>query len=174
MNEVLAAIQRERQAERESFLGPHSASVIPQLVQNYAPRGMEILALASGSPLKVDERGMVHFDEPVSALVREKAEVHASRNPKKVVGVTLRPNGVNGNFFTPIFTEKDSDLYAVFKRYMPQLVQHTDWRTHPLPGTGLHRSLTESEQSMWDKWIRIEMGRNPESDKERWSREQAL
>ncbi|MBY0539068.1 hypothetical protein K2P56_01350 [Patescibacteria group bacterium] len=174
MNEVLAAIQRERQAERESFLGPYSASVIPQLVQNYAPQGMEILALGSANPLKVDERGMVHFEEPALALVREKADIHASRNPKKVVGVTLRPNGVNGNFFTPIFTERDSNAYAQFRSYMRELVQDPNWRDRPLPGKGFSAPLSESEQNMWNKWVHIEIGRDPAGDKERWSREQGL
>lgn len=174
MNEVLAAVQRERTKERESFLGPHSASVIPQLVQNYAPQGMEILALGSQTPFKVDERGMVHFSMPVMALVREKAQIHASVHPKKVIGVSVRPDGVNGNFFTPIFTEKHSDLYASFRRYMQELILDPNWRERPLPGKGLQVSLSESEENMWHKWMRIELGRNPESDKQHWSREQAL
>lgn len=148
--------------------------MIPQLVQNYAPAGMEILALGSRTSLKVDERGMVHFEEPALALVREKTDLHASRNPKKVVEVTLRSNGVNGNFFTPIFTERDSDAYTKFRMYMRELVQDPNWRERPLPGKGFTVHLSESEQSMWDRWIRIEIGRNPAGDKERWSREQGL
>lgn len=170
MNEVLAVVQEERRKEREPKLGPHSLSVISVLVQNYAPEGMDILAIGSSKPYTIGANGMVHFPAPVGALVSEKA----FRDRKHVMLITLPENGINGNSFTPLVTEQDSDLYAHFKRYMPELVQHTDWRSHRLPGNGLNRSLTEIEQNMWDKWIRIEMGRNPESDKERWSREQAL
>lgn len=172
MNEVLAAIQKARTVERESFLGPHSLSVIPQLVKNYAPKGMEILALASASPYRVDERGMVHFSEPVTALVREVGDTLSTREQRKVVGVTLHPLGVNGNFFIPLVTERDSDLYTNFRRYMRELVADPHWRDRPLPGRGLSKSLTESEEIMWDKWVRIEKDRNPERDTQ-W-REQAL
>ena len=172
MNETLERVEKERRAERESFLGPHSLSVIPTLLQHYAPQGMEILALGSHTPVRVDERGMVHFKDPVIALVREKADIHRSNLPKKVVGVTLNVNGVNGNFFVPLITEQHSDLYARFRRYMNELVRDPKWRERPLPGKGLDVRLTESEASMWDRWIRTELDRNPERDVQ-W-REQSL
>lgn len=172
MSEVLARVEKERREERETYLGPYSLSVIPSLLNAYAPKGMEILALASESPVRIDERGMVHFSSPVSALVREKVEIHQSPAPKKVVSVVLRPEGVNGNFFVPLITERDSELYSQFRRYMSQLVADPNWRDRPLPGRELPRRLTESEESMWERWIRQEVERSRERDT--YWREQGL
>lgn len=165
MSEILAAVRRERRAEREKYLGPHSLSVLSMHVERYSPEGMEIIAIGSSNPYRIDERGMVHFPEPVGALVREKERRH-------VVRISVPEIGLNGNSFLPFITEKDSRLYAQFRAYMQELVQDSNWRIRPLPGKGLDVRLTEAEESAWERWMRIEMGRKPESDKH-W-REQGL
>ncbi len=171
---IIERVRAERKAEREEHLGPHALSVVPMYFQDIAPKGWDVVHISGDGPYTVDERGMVHFPEPVRAFVSERVDMSTTFRPKKIVKIPLPPDrtsfGFNGNFFIPRISERESALYKELEEYMPELIMHRDWRNHPLPGRKNMRSLTEGEQSAWDSWMRIEKGRDPEGDTLRWPR----
>lgn len=172
-NNVIERVRAERKAERDLLLGSDALSVNSFYFKDLAPKGWEILHLAGEGVPRVDETGRVHFKAPVRAVVLERADAPGGLKQKKVITLELPPDQDsyvgNGNFFEPFITEQDSELYKELRdEYMPELIAHRDWRNHPLPGRKRMRSLSESEQNAWDRWIGGEARRNPEEDALRW------
>lgn len=156
MNEVLRAADAARREERERLLGPDALSVVSPLVKHLAPKGYSILHIAGNGKPEIDVRGAVHFTPPILAVILEENLTGRDRL-KKVVELefpqAVTENGINGNMFHPLITERNSKLYAAFNAYMKAVKADPSWFERALPHGGYEfPPMSESERTAWERW----------------------